>query len=368
MKKFICLLLACLMALCLVATGCGDKTTGEPTEAPKASPVPTDQGIIIATQAPETSPTAEPTPGMQYQDLLAASELKYYSASSVESEFTSAALGPELCFDDNDETRWSSVFYDVEDAWICVQFAYPVIINGIEVYENTTWGQLLDWEAQYWSEEKQEWITVYEDISVYAGDYYEFDKNTEPTYAFRMHFLAGTGITITINEIDVYGLTVEVPEGTEPRKPIDFRHPLLDTPDTVTEIKGEWIFSASTSEEADGVAVLPPELAFDDNDSTRWSTAFHDLPGGWIAVDFQKEETVKGFVVNECTSWGFVTEYSVQIMENGEWKTVFEGESFTYNKYESFAKEVKTSQIRFLFEAGETESGTVTIFEINFYN
>ena len=366
MKKFVCLMLAVTAILTMVLTGCGGADVNtDPTQKPAA----TDSGIIIATQAPTSAPTAEPTPSVQYDDIIAKSEYKYFYASSMEARGTSSELGPQLSFDDNMETRWSSVWNDVEDAWICVQFGYPVTIHGVELYENQTWGHMLDWEAQYYSEEKGEWVTVYQEIGAYEGEYYEFDQDTEPTYAFRLYFLGGTGVTITINEIYLYGLMVEVPEGTAPRDPMDMTDPVIGIPEDAQKLSGNWLYSASTSEMSDGVVVLPPELAFDGDSTTRWSSAFHDLPDDcWLAVDFQEETTISGFVFNEVKDWGYVTAYEVQIMENGAWKTIYEGEQFDSTKYVGFTQAVTTTQLRFLFTAGEAVSDTVSVWEINLYN
>lgn len=371
MKKFICLIIAVIALFTMVLTGCGE-STDDPANTPKATSQPTptkDSSIIIATQAPTQGPTAEPTPEVQYDDILALSEHKYFFASSMEARGTPSELGPQYTFDDDMSTRWSSVWEDVEGAWICVQFGYPVIIHGIEMYENQTWGQMLDWEAQYYSEEQGKWVTVYQETGSYEGEYYEFAQDTEPTYAFRLYFLGGTGITITINEVYMDGFMVDVPEGTAPRDPMDMTDPVTGIPENAQKLSGDWLYSASTSEMSDGVVVLPPEYAFDGDSTTRWSSAFHDLPAGcWIAVDFQAETTISGFVFNEVKDWGHVTEYAVQIMENGEWKTIYEGEEFSSTEYVGFSQAVTTTQLRFLFTDGETVSETVSIWEIDLYN
>lgn len=369
MKKGVCLLIALLMLCTMIISGCGD-SSGNSNPTPKATEKPsaTQSGIIVATQAPTNEPTAEPTPSVQYDDVVALSEHKYYSASSIENEGSASALGPEFCFDGDYESRWSTVFYDVEEAWICIQFGYPVIINGIEVYENQTWGQMLDWEAQYYSEEKQQWVTAYEETSTYAGEYYQFAQNTEPTYALRLNFFSGTGLTITISEIVIAGLMVEVPEGTAPREPMDLT-PVEGLPENVQKLSGNWTYTASSSEMAGDEVALPPDFAFDGDDTTRWSTEFHDLEDGcWLAVDFKEQIEISGFVLNEATGWGHVTQYEVQILENGEWKTIHTGEEFSSTGYVAFSEKITSSSLRFLFTEGETMSGTVSVWEVELYN
>lgn len=66
--------------------------------------------------------------------------------------------------------------------------------------------------------------------------------------------------------------------------------------------------------------------------------------------------------------WGHVTEYEVQIMENVEWKTIYQGEEFSSTEYVAFSQTVTTSQLRFLFTNGETVSGTVSVWEVELYN
>ena len=88
-----------------------------------------------------------------------------FSPSTVEASGTPQALGPAFCFDGDPNTRWSSDQRDVDGCRICVDFAYPVKINGLFVNECKTWGKVSAWEAQYFSETRQEWVTVYEDYS-----------------------------------------------------------------------------------------------------------------------------------------------------------------------------------------------------------
>ena len=369
MRSKFCLFTAILLIICIILCGCGKEENAAATETPDNNISAGDP--IIATLKPTEEPddiSATSEPASSYVDLIDGSGHLTFAASSTEAEGTESALGPELAFDGDSDTRWSSVFYDVEGCWICVQFGYPVIINGVWIDENQTWGQMQDWEAQYYSEEKGDWVTAYSDFTAVPGEYYSFDKNTEETYAFRLYFLSGTGITITINDIGLEGLFADVPEGTSPRQPMDLLKPPSEIPDGAQQLSGDWLYDASSSEEANGEVSLPPEYSFDGDPSTRWSSQFGDLYGAWISVDFQTEVTVSGFVVNEATNWGYVTSYSVQIMEDGAWNTVYNGEKFVYNEYVALPSPVSASQLRFLFNDGETLSETVTIWEILLYN
>ena len=88
------------------------------------------------------------------------------------------------------------------------------------------------------------------------------------------------------------------------------------------------MYTASSSENQGHPEELGPYYCFDGKADTRWSTVFHDLYESWIAVDFGRTVTVSGYIVNEVTNWGHVTSYSVQVMEDGAWKTVYDGTTF----------------------------------------
>ena len=365
---------AVLAAISILLNGCGK--TGESREetarpvnsAATEKPQNTDDPIIV-TRAP-TEVSAEPAddpdvPKVNYVDLLSKPEWLDFSASSTEAENSPSELSPSFSFDGDPDTRWSSIFYDVEGCWICVQFAYPVIIHGVDINENKTWGQMLGWEAQYYDEAAREWKTVYSDETS-EDESYEFLQDTPETYAFRLYFLEGTGITVTINEIGVYGLFAEVPEGTEPHEFIEYGAVDPGTPEENQIVPGNWTYTAS-SREAEGTdAELGPELCFDGNKLTRWSTVFGDLYGAWIAADFGEELTISGFLVNECKTWGHVTSFEAQVMAGGEWKTVYTGAD-TSAVYVELSGSVTTTAFRLLFNDGETLSETVTIWEIELY-
>ncbi len=370
MKKKFCLLTAILIIATITFCSCGgdseksSDSTAKATDNVSATTLPAQNtnGIIVATQAPTQAPTKDPDGDLSYVDLILDNKYLTFSASSTEGEDTPEERGPELCFDDDDETRWSSVFYDVEGSWICVEFGYPVIINGVYINENQTWGTMLKWEAQYYSESKQEWVTAYEGDTSYPDEYYEFDKNTEETYAFRLYFLEGSGTTITINEIDLEGVFVEVPEGTEPKKPNNWKNPEHVIPEGVSKLSGDWTYAASSIEGEELIA----DYAFDGDETTRWGSEFNGLYEAWISVDFRSTVTISGFIVKEASQWGHVTSYSAQIMENGEWKTVYSGERFN-SGFVALDKPVSTTQFRLLVHDGQTLSETVSIYEIEIY-
>ena len=366
-RKKLIILTALIAAAALLLTGCGDKNAApDETNTPAATekPAATDSGIILTTLEPVATPAKSPDDNVKYVDLIKNNEHLYFGASSSEAEGTPQELGPALSFDGDPETRWSSIFYDVEGCYICVEFGYPVVVNGAYIDENQTWGTMLGWEAQYYSEEKQDWVTVYEGFTSTKDEYYKFDRNTEETYAFRLYFLEGTGITITINEIGLMGLFAEVPEGTEPRPAKLTLPPEVVIPDNVSKLSGNWTYAASTIE-SEG---LKADYAFDGDDTTRWGSDFGGLYGAWISAEFGEELTISGFSVYEATSWGHVTSYDAQVFSGGEWKTVLSGETFRRGEYVAFPEPAAGTAFRILVNDGDTISETVTIFEIELYN
>ena len=369
-KTALCLSVAFVILLCAALAGCSGNGRVDGTSAPGTSATEAggENTPIIATLKPAETPSAQSTdkPGKNYVDLLAHPSELDFSASSVEAEGTSAELSASLSFDGDEATRWSSVFYDVQGCWICVQFPFPVSVHSVDIYENKTWGYMLDWEAQYLDPADNTWKTAHSDITS-DQEYYEFAEDTPDTYAFRLLFLDGTGITITINEIELTGQFAEVPEGTEPRAPQNFRDELItDAPDELYLSPAGWTFSASSREAEGTESELGPELCFDGKDNTRWSTVFGDLYGAWIAADFGGELEIGGFAVNECPTWGHVTDYAAQVLKDGEWSTIYTGAETTLS-YIALSEPVKTTAFRLLFNDGVTLSETVTIWEISLY-
>lgn len=368
MKKAYGLFAVLFITVILVFCGCTDSGSG------KAAPTPetTKNGnstMLIATPVVTEKP-ADPTATgsvVKYTDLITGNENLFFSASSTEATGTADELKPDYCFDGDLETRWSSRFYDTEEGWICVEFGYPVVINGIYLNENTTWGYVTEWDAQYYSESQQKWVAVYEGVETYPDEYYEFEKNTEETYKFRLMFYGCTGLAVTFNEIEVMGLFAEVEDGTPVRTP---KPPEGQTiPDGLRNVAMNQTYAASSTENEGSDTALVPAFCFDDNNETRWSTVFGDLYDSWISVDFQSAVTISGFVVNEVKNWGAVTSYSAQIWENNDWKTVYEGETFSevLDTYVPLENEVTTTKFRLLFHDGQTLSETVSISEIRIY-
>ena len=223
------------------------------------------------------------------------------------------------------------------------------------------------WDAQYYSESQQDWVTVYEGAEMYPDEYYEFDSNTEETYRFRLVFRGCTGLAVTLNEIEVFGQFVEVETGTPVRTPAPLEGQIV--PDGLTNVALNQTYAASSIEAEGTEDALGPELCFDENNETRWSTIFGDLYEAWISIEFQNPVTISGFVVNEVKNWGYVTSYSAQVWENNEWKTVYEGEEFSKDMdiYIPLENDVTTTQFRLLFHDGQTLSETVSISEIKVY-
>lgn len=345
----------------------------EPSTSPVETAVETEKSrypTYIAT-APEWPADPDEPENVEYDstryvELVLGNPHVSFSASTVEASGTPQALGPAFCFDGDPNTRWSSDQHDVDGCWICVDFAYPVKINGLFVNECKTWGKISAWEAQYFSETRQEWVTVYEDFSFTDDMYYGFGEDTEETYRFRLMFYESSSLAISLFEVGIKGQFVEVPEGTPPHTPDPGTVPGDDIPDELTNLALNGTYTASSSENQGNPDELGPYFCFDGKADTRWSTVFHDLYESWIAVDFGRTVTVSGFVVNEVTNWGHVTSYSVQIMENGEWKTVYDGMTFPTepDRYIALPSAHTTTGFRLLFHDGETMSETVTISEI----
>ena len=202
---------------------------GETYAEPSSETEKNRNPVYIATAPEWPSETEEPENAeydpTRYVDLVIDNPQVFFSASTVEASGTPQALGPAFCFDGDPNTRWSSDQRDVDGCWICVDFAYPVKINGLFVNECKTWGKVSAWEAQYFSETLQEWVTVYEDYSFADNIYYGFGEDTEETYRFRLMFYESSSLAISLFEIGIKGQFVEVPEGTPPRipAPVAFR-------------------------------------------------------------------------------------------------------------------------------------------------
>ena len=160
---------------------------------------------------------------------------------------------------------------------------------------------------------------------------------------------------------------MEVPTDTPVRTPAPLEGQVV--PEGLTNVALNQTYTASSIEAEGTEAALGPELCFDENNETRWSTIFGDLYEAWIQIDFQAPVTISGFVVNEVKNWGYVSSYSAQIWENDEWKTVYEGEEFSKDMdiYVPLESDVTTTKFRLLFHDGETLSETVSISEIKIY-
>lgn len=367
MKKNLPILMLCLFIILAALAGCSKGNKNNNTPEAKETMIITTAVPSDAQPSPEPTAVPDPTPIREtdkYVNLTDGNEYVFYSASTTEAEHTADEKKAEYCFDNNPETRWSSEQFDVEESWICVSFGYPVKIGALDVQENKTWGNVGAWDVQYFDEEKDKWITIYEGDGFLDEEHYITDEESPETYNVRLLFYDCTARAVTLNEIDIYGLFAEVPEGTEPRS--------YETP--VEKIDREKItvsasYSASTTENEGLESALPASFTFDGNEETRWSSAFNDLDDGecWIQADFTESVTIGAVVVKEVVSWGHATAYEFQVMNGDKWETVFSGEEFSWGELIELDKPVSGTAFRFLFTEGTSSVGTITIAEIELY-
>ena len=104
-----------------------------------------------------------------------------YTASSSENQGHPEELGPYYCFDGKADTRWSTVFHDLYESWIAVDFGRTVTVSGYIVYDGTTFPA-----------EPDQYIAL---------------PSSYTTSGFRLLFHDGETMseTVTISEIFVFG-------------------------------------------------------------------------------------------------------------------------------------------------------------------
>ncbi len=128
-----------------------------------------------------------------------------YSASSSENSGNPNELGPGLAFDGNPETRWSSVFRDVKDCFIEVDFGESIECNAVAVNECKIWAHVTGFRIDI--NENGSWKTVYTGEMIQNDRKMFFGKVT--TDKLRLVFDSATGnaeeyLTVTLYEVSVY--------------------------------------------------------------------------------------------------------------------------------------------------------------------
>jgi len=129
---------------------------------------------------------------------------KTYSASSAEAKGTPGELSAALAFDGKADTRWSSVFKDVKDCFIQVDFGKTVTCNSVAIVECKQWSQVTGFKIEVMKGDT--WSTVYTGKSIIEGKIF-FD--TVQTDKLRLLFDSAEGnseafLTVTLFEVGVY--------------------------------------------------------------------------------------------------------------------------------------------------------------------
>lgn len=133
-----------------------------------------------------------------------------------------------------------------------------------------------------------------------------------------------TGGRVVVRQTDA-GVAVEVPE--KDRREIDtiIRLRLAGPAGDIAPVAMASAVRASASNVYQNDDEYGADKAFDDDANTRWATA-----GGtrqaWVAMDFGKPVPFDGVVIREAYE-GRVKRFEFQGKQNGEWKTIFTGES-----------------------------------------
>lgn len=128
-----------------------------------------------------------------------------YSASSSEAAGTPSELGPYYAFDGDPATRWSSVFKDVKDCFIEVNFGKQVTLNSVSILECKTWAHVTGFRIDV--NENGSWKTVYTGKNIVDNKMMYFDTVT--TDKLRLVFDSAEGnledfLTVTLFEVGVY--------------------------------------------------------------------------------------------------------------------------------------------------------------------
>jgi hypothetical protein len=105
---------------------------------------------------------------------------------------------------------------------------------------------------------------------------------------------------------------------------------------------------------------LGPELAFDDDPSTRWGGA-PDTKSGWLAVDLGKPKTFRRVRINE--GWDRVRKFELQIQKDDTWRTIRKGTTIGRN-YSADFEPVTAQHVRLnILEATDVP----TIWEVQLF-
>ena len=172
---------------------------------------PSREPVIVATApAWETEPEIPVTPTVDPStlvDLVKNNKQAKITASTTEGGNPNGALGPKSAFDGSLSTRWSSDQHDVDGCWLEVDFGHAARIGGFYVNEVKIWGKVSAWDAQYYSESAQDWVTIYEDFSFTDGTFYGLEELTEPTTRFRLRFYESSSLAVSLYEVNVMGTT-----------------------------------------------------------------------------------------------------------------------------------------------------------------
>ncbi len=87
---------------------------------------------------------------------------------------------------------------------------------------------------------------------------------------------------------------------------------------------------------------LGPELAFDDDQSTRWGGAPHSTDG-WLAVELPQPRTFSRIRISEA--YDRIEKFELQVQQDGQWRTIHAGTTVGADFSATFAK-VKAQHIR----------------------
>ncbi len=135
-----------------------------------------------------------------------------------------------------------------------------------------------------------------------------------------------TGGTTTVNQTDD-GITITVPQ--QHRQELDTIIELtLDGPAAGLRPGVVPSGSLAVGKKVTASSTWPdhlhtPQMAFDDDPTTRWGAA-QGTNSGWLAVDLGEVRTIGRLRINEAT-WDRVRRFELQIQKDGQWQTIHSG-------------------------------------------
>lgn len=281
------------------------------------------------------------TCGASFPQNLGKMPLSSYLASTIEQIATNA----DLAFDGDPNTRWATAKGDHAGAYLQIDFMIPVKMNGFQINECTTWGNITSYEIQYW--DGSAWKTAYTgEQTLKKGVMLSSEVTTQKVRLLVNGVDASRYDGVSIFEFYVFGAydSSQLPRNLAASVP--------------------GVTYAASSVQTDEVAV---KYAFDQDLWTRWGSAPEDAAGSWIEVTFPSEVTVEQLQIFENKTWGNVTGYSVQCFVNGSWKTVHEGTELTAALISLPTAEV-TNKVRIHFAAVAPDRYQgVTLWEVGIY-